>query len=362
MRNIGIDWVRVAMTSLVVFHHTAIVYGGSGGWFWREEANMSNLILVLINTINQSYFMGIFFLLAGYFTPGSFSRKGPWKFLKDRLVRLGVPFLIFFLVLHPMTVAIARTTSGYSFVHAWWDATRDLDFAPGPLWFAEALLIFTLAFALWKAVFDRTGKPVAPVKFPPAPMLAIAALFIGLVSFAVRLELPVGTEVLWLQLGYFPGYIALFVVGCVTAESRLLETVRFKIAMPWILVTAACICVLPVILITRMGAGAFEGGWTLNALFYAVWDPFMALGMILGLLWMAQRWWTRPTLVGDWLARRAFGAYIVHPPLVVGFSVWAAQWAAPSLVKFAVVGAVSCVASFALSGLLRKIPGVGSVL
>jgi fucose 4-O-acetylase-like acetyltransferase len=32
--------------------------------------------------------MGFFFLISGYFTPGSFERKGLRSFLKDRLIRL----------------------------------------------------------------------------------------------------------------------------------------------------------------------------------------------------------------------------------------------------------------------------------
>jgi hypothetical protein len=29
-------------------------------------------------TLNQAFFMGFFFLIAGYFTPASFDRKGAW--------------------------------------------------------------------------------------------------------------------------------------------------------------------------------------------------------------------------------------------------------------------------------------------
>ena len=36
-RNAAIDHLRIVLTALVILHHTAIVYGGSGGLYWRQE-------------------------------------------------------------------------------------------------------------------------------------------------------------------------------------------------------------------------------------------------------------------------------------------------------------------------------------
>src|SRR5207248_140871 len=52
--------------------------------------------------VNQAYFMGCFFLISGYFTPGSFDRKGPATFYKDRLLRLGIPLVVFVFLLSPI--------------------------------------------------------------------------------------------------------------------------------------------------------------------------------------------------------------------------------------------------------------------
>tara|TARA_B110000483_G_C18151807_1_gene525759 strand:- start:486 stop:839 length:354 start_codon:yes stop_codon:yes gene_type:complete len=74
----------------------AIVYGGSGDWYWREAPDASSIPLVFFNALNQSFFMGFFFLLAGYFTPQSLEKKGLGPFLTDRLKRLGIPLLSYF--------------------------------------------------------------------------------------------------------------------------------------------------------------------------------------------------------------------------------------------------------------------------
>ena len=73
-RNGGIDALRAATTLLVVLHHTAITYGAIGGWFYKEiptDRSVSSMLLVFFCTLNQAWFMGLFFLLAGYFTPAA---------------------------------------------------------------------------------------------------------------------------------------------------------------------------------------------------------------------------------------------------------------------------------------------------
>jgi len=46
--------------------------------------------------------MGLFFMLAGYFTPGSFARKGAWHYILDRTLRLLVPSVIYSLLFPPI--------------------------------------------------------------------------------------------------------------------------------------------------------------------------------------------------------------------------------------------------------------------
>lgn len=92
-RNGGLDALRAVMTLLVLFHHTAITYGASGGWFYHEvmpTGSLSSNLLTMFVATNQAYFMGLFFLLAGYFTPTAFRAKGSAAYLRDRLLRLGV--------------------------------------------------------------------------------------------------------------------------------------------------------------------------------------------------------------------------------------------------------------------------------
>ena len=218
-RDFYIDRLRSVMTVMVILHHTAITYGAPGGWFWTElrpSASLSSLLLTLFVSTNQAYFMGFFFLLAGYFTPASLERKGYRRFLSDRFLRLGLPLLSFGLLLGPLTAALVTYARGDGFwptIQAIWERK---EFINGPLWFAQALLIFDLAYCAWRAALgpalgEKQRRKLKPV---PGPTLwLLSALATGAAALAIRQFVPVGKNIFGLQLGYFAGYFVLFAVG-----------------------------------------------------------------------------------------------------------------------------------------------------
>jgi fucose 4-O-acetylase-like acetyltransferase len=359
-RTAFIDEIRVVLTGLVILHHTAIAYGGSGGWYWREQPNASSTVLLLFNATNQTYFMGFFFLLAGYFTPPSYDRKGARRFLVDRFVRLGLPLLAYFFVLSPFTMALAHTSEGRPLLVEWWRMMAKRTFEPGPLWFAEALLIFSLAYVGWRRLFPCS--PGASPGWPNAARLWFAAFATAALSFVIRLRVPVGENIAWLQLGYFPAYIVLFSFGCHASGTRLLEDVPWSRLKPWLWVSAVAWLTLPFVLALPHGGGHFEGGWSWLALFYALWDPLVAWGVIGAYLYWFQRRKLESSRTAARIARSAYAAYIVHPPVIVGLCLLAKSLSAPPLLKFVLVGAGACLASFSLGAVALRIPGARRVL
>lgn len=97
-----VDNLRVVLTVLVVLHHAALTYSNIPLWYYTEPAqDPSGHVLDLFIMLNQTFFMGMFFLLAGYFVPGAADRRGRHGFTRERLVRLGVPLLLFVVLLRP---------------------------------------------------------------------------------------------------------------------------------------------------------------------------------------------------------------------------------------------------------------------
>ena len=93
-------------------------------------------------------------MLAAYFTDSSFTKKGTFKFITDRLIRLGIPLVFYSLVISPFTsylvyyfaqehhITFLQYLSGYD---TWIDV--------GVMWFVLALLVFTFIYVIAKTVF-----------------------------------------------------------------------------------------------------------------------------------------------------------------------------------------------------------------
>ena len=114
-RLLFVDNVRLTLTILVVVFHLAVTYGAEGSWFYRERPVdlVSAVLLSAFVALNQAYFMGLFFFIAGYFVPGALDRKGTWVFLRDRLIRLGIPLVLFCLLISPAIEGVMGMTEGW---------------------------------------------------------------------------------------------------------------------------------------------------------------------------------------------------------------------------------------------------------
>lgn len=105
-RYVYIDNLRLLMIVFVVMLHFAVTYSGFGSWYYKEGVGLdifSIIVFGYLQSYTQAYFMGFLFLISVFFTPGAFDKKGFKKFLKGRFVRLGIPTLVFMLIIHPFT-------------------------------------------------------------------------------------------------------------------------------------------------------------------------------------------------------------------------------------------------------------------
>lgn len=363
-----IDHIRVLLTVLVVFQHTAITYGAEGSWMIKEvqtsEMSLSVMALSLFTAVNQSFFMGLFFFLSGYFTPASFNRKGAGSFLKDRFIRLGIPLLAYIFVLGPYVQYIVNFRNQYSYGEFYQrEIVRFASINIGPLWFVEALLIFSILYCLFRQL--PFGKSKGDALFPSMKGLILIAIGLGMVAFVIRLFWPTGKELLGLQLGYFPSYILLFIIGTVAYQQKWLEKIPLITTKQWGWISAIAIPVFPVALIATgalKGNMDVSGGMNFQAFIYAMWEPFVCFGICLWLISTFKRCFNKPTKMAQLLSQSAYTLYIIHPLILVPISLclhdvhWAPLW------KFIIVGLTASLIGFFLSYCICLIPGTKRVL
>jgi peptidoglycan/LPS O-acetylase OafA/YrhL len=390
-RNAGLDALRAAVTLLVLFHHTAITYGAIGGWYYHEvqpDGSLGSGLLIFFCTVNQAFFMGLFFLIAGYLMPGAVERHGAGAYLRERALRLGVPILAFSLFIGPLTIVLATRANPAS-AAAVAQSVKELAFgerllvygrlglfAVGPLWFPAALLVFSFAYVAWRALASRLPtlrRPAATRPFPSNFTLAAAALATGAAAFALRLVWPLGVESFGpafgyfsTDLGFFSSYIVLFAAGCMGASAGWLDAAPKAQRRLWLNVAwfAMPVMVALPLLAPHVPAlqGDAAGGWNLPAAIYAFWEPLVAWGIILALLHAFQRRFASLGPIWSALARRAYAIYIIHPPVLVAVALAWRHVEAPHLVKFAITGAATCLACFWLAGLLLRAPWIRRIV
>jgi peptidoglycan/LPS O-acetylase OafA/YrhL len=373
-----IDNLRILLISLVVLHHLAITYGHSGGWYYYEGQpdELTTILFTMFNAVNQAFFMGFFFMISGYFTPGSYDRKGAGSFLKDRFLRLGIPLLFYIVIIEPLLV-YARAVILYNFggslgqyLAGYFKGqyVENFSLGTGPLWFIEALLIFAVIYALWR----RWVKPEAPIppqqeaKVPGNMAIAMFALALGLITFIVRLWLPIGWnfDLLNLQLPFFPQYIALFVLGLMAYRYNWFTGISEASGKLWRNITIVLIVLLPVVFIAG-GADdptPFLGGVHWQALVIALWEPFLCIGMVITLLVWFRRRFNHQGSLAKTMSASAYTVFIIHAPVAVLVALALKDISLYPLIKYPLVALIVVPLCFLLGTFIRKLPLARNIL
>lgn len=364
-----INNIKVLLTALVVLHHTFITYGASGNWYYTEKSTlMAALIpMTMFVSINQSFFMGFFFLLAACFTGSSYQRKGAPHFIADRLIRLGIPLLFYSFVLSPLIsylvyyfgknerITYLQYLSGY---------VNWIDF--GVMWFVAALLIFTGLYVGMKSYFNIKIAKKLPV--PGAGTILLGAITLGIISFLVRIIFPVGwvLKPLGFQLGHFPQYIALFIIGLLAAENNWFDELSARTCKRLTLSVWLCLLFFPVFFLIKFRMNTpvawYSGGLHWQALLYAVWEQWIGLSILTVILINGKRYWNASSSFLSKLSRSAFAVYIFHPLVIVGLSLAIRNWQVEPVIKLLVVAPAGVSGSFILGLLIVRIPGVKKII
>jgi glucan biosynthesis protein C len=369
-----VDNIRVFLTILVILHHLMITYAGTGSWTYNEEREdvVTSALGGWFCATNQSYFMGLFLLISAYFVPGSYDRKGPGRFLKDRLIRLGIPLALYSWVISPLFVwEFSYRDTGLSF---WRYFPREYFrttavIGHGPLWFVEVLLIFSLVYVLWRlATRSRPARPAVEAPFPANQAIALFALLLGVAGFLARLAFPMDGYTfgpLNLQFAFFAQYIALFVLGLIAYRRNWLVGLPDRTGRLWLGIAIALILLWAPMMVVNGAINedqSFKGGANWQALLYAVWESFLCLSMCIGLIYAFRRRLNQMGKISGFLVPNAYTAYLIHAPVITYLAFAVRGVMLYPLLKFALVAPVAVLLCFGLSSLIRKIPYTDRVL
>ena len=113
------------------------------------------------------YLISLLFFLSGLFVWPSLARSGSRIFLRDRILRIGIPFALTVGLLMPLAhYPVYRVTAVDPSLAAYWQHWLALPFWPsGPPWFLWVLLVFDIVaaglFKFGRISADVLGEPLA---------------------------------------------------------------------------------------------------------------------------------------------------------------------------------------------------------
>lgn len=377
-RLLYVDNIRILLISLVIVTHAAITYGAHGSWIYVEVSgspeSFHSIVLTLLTSLFQSFFMGLFFLIAAYFIPTSLERKGPRQYVVDRLIRLGIPLVIWVLfIAPPLFYFVEYATGGFNgSLFEWYrlTITHFQSFGLGPLWFLLSLLVFTLVYVGWRVVTKDTMQRRTNVSRPVPSFLTIfvVALGIGILTFLVRLIFPIGSSwVLFdLQFSFFVQYIAYFLIGLYAARHRWLTSIPLVTGRSCGIASLGLIVIQPLLLMLLFSSsGSLDpllGGPFWQAFVYAIWEQVTGMMISIGLLWVFSLTLNSQGPVTQAAAADSYTAYIVQIPILLTTSLALREIILPPILKFLLVIAIVIPLSFAVAHGVRSMSGVRRVL
>jgi glucans biosynthesis protein C len=379
--SVALDNLRGVVILIVLGFHSALAYVSwiaistagfdSPPYNWRAFPIVDSHRFVgfdLFCAWQDVYLMSLMFFLSGLFVWPSLTRKTDVTFVRDRVLRLGVPYVFGIIIIIPLAVYPAfRITAIDGSATAYWHALLSLPFWPnGPLWFLWQLLVLNViaAVAHWIApdALRTLGRwsVTAGTRVGPYFVALVAASALAYVPLAV-----VYTPWTWSDSGPFAvqlsrplHYAVYFFAGVGIGAggiSRGLLAVDGLLARRWALWLAAALASL----MLWMGLTwlTLNGGASLSMMIAA--DFSYVLGSAAGcffLIAVSLRFAAKYSRILGALAANAYALYLLHYFFVVWLQYALLGTPLPAVIKAAIVFGLTLLFTWITARTVQRIP------
>jgi peptidoglycan/LPS O-acetylase OafA/YrhL len=322
------------------------------------------------------FLMSFFLMLSGLFVWPSLNRKGAELFVADRLLRIGLPFLIVsFLVMPVAHYPTYLQTAAEPGLAAYWRHWTALPLWPsGPMWFLWLLLLWDVVAAgvypLLAPHRDAVLRLSVLARRHPARFLCAMVLLSAIVY--VPLALIFGPSN-WFHRGPFsfqlsrPLHYALYfftgaAIGACGIERGLLAA-DGPLAQHWARWLAGALgsFVLWLAVMSQIAADPIYApiAWQIGAALSFVVACFASCFFVFAAAVRIAQFRTR---LLDSLKDNAYGMYLIHYLFIVWLQFAMLAFALPAIVKASVVFAGTLMLSWTATAALRRIPAVAQII
>lgn len=387
-RNAALDRARTFVTLLVLANHAVVAYTAFGRYYpnhylWSTAPIVDEQRWIGFNILtlfNDTFFMCLMFMLSGLFVWPSLKRKSIGHFLRDRALRLGVPFAAMVLVLMPVayfaSFSLSSQRTGFFEFYAN-NVSQGIWFA-GPGWFIWYLLFLDLLaipiFLFAPGLIDVINRQ--SIRAFDRPQHFVLALGIAAVVSYLPLLFHVGA-VRWFSLGplqvqfsrmaiYGVFFFAGMGIGAANIDQGLLARTGALARqwLGWTIAAAAAFGSLTYLInFRRMKLTNLTGAppWWWQASYGVIYAVACTL-ICVAVLALFLRFGQRERSIFDPLRADAYGIFVLHylPMLWLQYAMLTMPWGAGAKALIAFAGTLA--ASWAVTRLLRQIPGATRIL
>jgi glucans biosynthesis protein C len=360
------DNLRVLVIAVVVVWHTATAYLGGTDWYYMDRTTSKVWTTAFFPAYVVSLFaLGPLFLVAGWFSARSLAHKGAGAFARARLLRLGVPLIVFIFLIDRLAAYLGDLGRGQhpTLTHYWGVPPQSGGpYEVGVMWFVAALLVFSLAYGLLRWVHPLP----ATRRWPPPQVMVAAAVLAAVTAFLVWQRWPPGAAHTFMNLRWdlWPQGAALFALGAWAGESRSLEDLTARAGrLGWTALAAAALFVA--VASYEKSRGQLES--TLHSLGW----PTILGTVLYGVISVAFTVWFTAMIRARWsgagplrarAGRASYATYVLHPLVLTAIMVLCASLPLAPELKFLVVAVVAIPVCFLTGYAATQAPGISKVM
>lgn len=380
-RLVFLDNLKVLLIALVVFHHAGQAYGPTGGYWDIQDPSRFSLLGPFF-AVNASFFMALFFFISAYFFPQSYDKKGAGAFIRDKLMRFGIPVLVGLLLLVPSYQYFSFTFFRGGQPMGFFDYLVNIFFGLGqnpnlankpnwpemnfgPFWFILHLLVYSLIYALYRFIKGKitAGKAPAEIKQSSPSVWGILLFIAGVTALTafIRIEYPIDRWVgilgfIQAEPAHLALYASMFITGILARRYGWLTNLRKSTGYAFLIIGA----VLGACIYTIYAIQGDYPQWLRNIWNY--YDTPMGISLCIGLITLAREKLNTETRLWGFLSGNAFTVYILHIPILVLLQAALLPIPMHGLLKFLITGSAAFILCNILAALLRKIGFIKRVL
>lgn len=339
------DNIRAIAMLLGILLHGVMAYSPTFQNLWLMTNEDTSPLMDVVFFFVHLFRMGLFFLIAGYFAHLLINKRGIVGFIKNRTLRIAVPFIIFLTALTyiigkiivyaltelnfvpPLLVLLSKAPAaeGFSLPNMW------------HLWFLYSLFAFCIiAAVLSKVSGTLISRSIDKLFSSPLTLLFIPLL---LVPGLLLATLPVGSPKAYIpQLWNLLHYGAIFAFGwALFRNMKWLDQIA-KFA-PVMLVAGLVGYAVFYISLPEITLGVMTGkapqAKTLSHVLTVVLEAYVMVFLILSLLIFGKKFLDTNNAVMRYMANSSYWVYIAHFPVLIALQAVTADWGISLWFKFA---------------------------